>query len=324
VTDLPAVPPREFEASSQEMLRAVAAGMAILSSYRRHGHLAATLDPLGTQPQTDPALDWHNYALTPSVMSAIPASILRTKVKGNTLADVVGELRKTYSSTIAYEVEHIANIEQREWLRDYIESGEHFVRIEPARARRMLERLTKVETFERYLRKTYIGAKTFSIEGLDVMVPMLEEIITLFGDDNVQTAVLGMAHRGRLATIAHVVNRPYEEILAEFEAANLRGEGATGEVSGDVTGDVKYHHGAEGEYELPDPSRGRQRSGGRPHPRAANQPQHARGDARARSRRADPDPRRRGFFGPGRRRGSPELAGARGLRHGRDDPHYFQ
>ncbi len=252
VTDLPAVPPREFEASSQEMLRAVAAGMAILSSYRRHGHLAATLDPLGTQPQTDPALDWHNYALTPSVMSAIPASILRTKVKGNTLADVVGELRKTYSSTIAYEVEHIANIEQREWLRDYIESGEHFVRIEPARARRMLERLTKVETFERYLRKTYIGAKTFSIEGLDVMVPMLEEIITLFGDDNVQTAVLGMAHRGRLATIAHVVNRPYEEILAEFEAANLRGEGATGEVSGDVTGDVKYHHGAEGEYELPD------------------------------------------------------------------------
>ncbi|MBD5654630.1 MAG: multifunctional oxoglutarate decarboxylase/oxoglutarate dehydrogenase thiamine pyrophosphate-binding subunit/dihydrolipoyllysine-residue succinyltransferase subunit, partial [Candidatus Eremiobacteraeota bacterium] len=246
VTDLPVTPPREFENYSNELLRAVAAGMAILSAYRRHGHLVATLDPLGTLPPADPALDWHSYGLTPSVMSAIPASILRTKVNGATLADVVGELRKTYSSTIAYEVEHIANIEQREWLRDYIEVGAHSVRLAADRARNVLQRLTKVETFERYLRKTYIGQKTFSIEGLDVMVPMLEEIITLLGDDGVRTAVLGMAHRGRLATIAHVVNRPYEEILAEFEAADRRGEG----VSDDATGDVKYHHGASGSYLL--------------------------------------------------------------------------
>ncbi len=244
VTDQHATLPREIEPYSEELLRAVAAGMAILSSYRRHGHLAATLDPLGTQPQGDPALDWHNYALTPSVMSAIPASILRTKVAGSTLADVVAELRKTYSSTIAYEVEHIANIEQREWLRDYIEMGTHFVQLAPDRARNVLERLTKVESFERFLRKTYIGAKTFSIEGLDVMVPMLEELVTLLAADGVETAVLGMAHRGRLATIAHVVNRPYEELLAEFEAATQRGEGITD----DITGDVKYHHGAVGTY----------------------------------------------------------------------------
>jgi len=243
VTDLPASAPRA--APSDELLRAVAAGVAILSSYRRHGHLAATLDPLGTQPPGDPALDTQNYALTPSVMSAIPASVLRTKLSGDTLADVVTALRATYSSTIAYEVEHIANIEQREWLREYIETGKHFVALAPERARRMLERLTNVETFERFLRKAYIGAKTFSIEGLDAMVPMLEELITLLAADGVGTAVIGMAHRGRLATIAHVVNRPYEEILAEFEAANLRGDGVTG----DVTGDVKYHHGAAGTYE---------------------------------------------------------------------------
>ena len=245
VADAPATAPREFEAYSDELLRAVAAGMAILSSFRRHGHLAATLDPLGTPPQGDPALDWHSYALTPSVMSAIPASIFRTKVAGETLADIVSELRKTYSSTIAYEVEHIANITQREWLRDYIESGAHFVQLAPDKARNVLERLTKVETFERYLRKTYIGSKTFSIEGLDVMVPMLEEMITLLAADGIETTVLGMAHRGRLATIAHVVNRPYEEILAEFEAGDLHGsdEGST-----DLTGDVKYHHGATGTY----------------------------------------------------------------------------
>ena len=251
VTDLAAEPPREFEAYSDELLRAVAAGMAILSSFRRHGHLAATLDPLGTQPQGDPALDWHNYQLTPAIMSAIPASILRTRVKGSTLADVVSELRKTYSSTIAYEVEHIANIEQREWLRDYIESGSHFVQLSPEEGKRVLGRLTKVETFERYLRKAFIGTKTFSIEGLDVMVPMLEESISLLAADGVKTSVLGMAHRGRLATIAHVVNRPYEELLAEFEAATARADESGVTSADDVTGDVKYHHGAEGRYQTP-------------------------------------------------------------------------
>jgi 2-oxoglutarate dehydrogenase E1 component len=249
VTDQLATPPREFEPYSDELLRAVAAGMAILSSYRRHGHLAATLDPLGAQPQGDPALDWHNYALTPSIMQAIPASIFRTKIKGDTLADIVAELRRIYSTTIAYEVEHLANIEQREWLRDYIESGTHFVQLAPEAARRVLQRLTNVETFERYLRKQYIGSKTFSIEGLDVMIPMLEETITQLGEDGVGNAVLGMAHRGRLSTITYVVNRPYEEILAEFEAATARGEGES--ESNDVTGDVKYHHGADGRYILP-------------------------------------------------------------------------
>jgi len=245
VTEIAPAAPREFEPYSDELLRAVAAGMAIVSSYRRHGHLAATLDPLGTQPQGDPALDWHNYGLTPSIMSAVPAAVLRTKLKGSTLADIVEKLRETYGSTIAYEVEHIANIEQREWLREYIESGTHFVPISADRAREVLGRLTKVETFERYLRKTYLGQKTFSIEGIDAMIPMLEETITLLSGDGVQTAVIGMAHRGRLATIAHVVNRPYEELLAEFEAADLR---RAEHDADDVTGDVKYHHGAEGSY----------------------------------------------------------------------------
>jgi len=247
VTEQAPTAPRELEPYSDELLRSVAAGMAIVSAFRRHGHLAATLDPLGTQPPGDPALDVHNYGLTPAIMAAIPASVLRTKLHGSTLADVVGELRRTYSSTIAYEVEHIANIEQREWLRDYIESGTHFVPLSAERARNVLGRLTKVETFERFLRKTYIGQKTFSIEGLDVTVPMMEEIVTEFAADGVGTAVIGMAHRGRLSTIAHVVNRPYEELLAEFEAADARGEG-----NDDIGGDVKYHHGSSGTYQTLD------------------------------------------------------------------------
>jgi 2-oxoglutarate decarboxylase len=245
VEAVPAVA-REPGGYADEMLRAVAAGMALVSSYRRHGHLAAMLDPLGAQPVGDPALDPRTYDLTPSLMAAVPASVLRTKIPGDTLADVLPKLRETYSSTIAYELEHIANIQQREWLRDYIETGTHRVPLTPERAIGVLERLTKVEVMERYLRKTYVGQKTFSIEGLDVMIPMLEELITELSDDGVGTVVIGMAHRGRLSTIAQVVNRPYEEILAEFEAADLRGEGEEDE---DVTGDVKYHHGSEGTYQ---------------------------------------------------------------------------
>ena len=229
---------------SDEMLRAVAAGMAIVSAYRRHGHLAANLDPLGAQPVGDDSLEPQTYGLTPALMSAIPAGVLRVKVPGNTLGEVLPHLKETYSSTIAYEIEHISNAGQRVWLRDYIESGKNKIKFSPERQLGFLMRLTRVEAFDRFVRKTFLGQKTFSGEGLDVMVPMLEEMLDMFADDGVQNAVLGMAHRGRLNVIAHVVNAPYEEAMMEFEAAQYRGELG----DDDVMGDVKYHHGATGTF----------------------------------------------------------------------------
>ena len=236
-------------ATSEEMLRSIAAGMALVSSYRRHGHLAATLDPLGKEPVGDPSLDPRTYNLSPALMNAIPASILRVKVPGGTLSEVLPALRETYSGTIAYEIEHISNTQQREWLREYIESGMHRTPLTAQRKVQVLQRLTKVETMERYFRKQFMSQKTFSIEGLDVMVPMIEEMISMLAEDGTKTAVLGMAHRGRLSTIAHVVNRPYEELLAEFEAGAMKTVLDDG--GGDVTGDVKYHHGADGTYATP-------------------------------------------------------------------------
>lgn len=237
-------PAAGMSAPSSDLLRAVAGGMALVAAYRTHGHLNASLDPLGAPPVGEVSLNPATYSLTPSLMAAIPASVLGVKVPGNTLAEVLPNLQKTYSSTIAYEIEHISDTAQRAWLRDAIESGRHRRALAPEFADRILGRLTKAETMERYLRKTFIGFKTFSIEGLDVMIPMLEEAISCYADDGIEASVIGMAHRGRLGTIAHVVNRPYEEILAEFEEAETRGEG----VEDDVTGDVKYHHGAVGTY----------------------------------------------------------------------------
>ena len=198
--------------------------MAIVSAYRTHGHLAANLDPLGSPPPGDRRSIRARYGLTPSLMSAIPASVLHAKVPGNTLADVLPRLRETYARRSRTKSSTSRTSSSARWLRDYIESGLHRVKLTPERRSQVLGRLTKVETMERYLRKNFLGQKTFSIEGLDVMVPMLEEIISMLADDGTKTAVLGMAHRGRLATIAHVVNRPYEEILGEFEAAKMRGE----------------------------------------------------------------------------------------------------
>ncbi|MBV8344934.1 MAG: multifunctional oxoglutarate decarboxylase/oxoglutarate dehydrogenase thiamine pyrophosphate-binding subunit/dihydrolipoyllysine-residue succinyltransferase subunit [Candidatus Eremiobacteraeota bacterium] len=229
---------------SDEMLRAVACGMAIVSAYRRHGHLAANLDPLGREPVGDAALEPATYGLTPALQSAIPASVLHVKVPGNTLAEILPRLRETYSSTIAYEIEHISNATQRAWLRDYIESGRNKIKHSPQRQIEFLARLTKVEAFDRYVRKTFLGQKTFSGEGLDVMVPMLEEMLDMLADDGVADAVLGMAHRDRLNVIAHVVNLPYEEVMTEFEAAQYRGNLG----DDDVMGDVKYHHGATGDF----------------------------------------------------------------------------
>jgi len=228
-----------------ELLRAVAAGMALVAAYRTHGHLAARLEPLGSPPTGDPSLDPVNHGLTPQLMEAVPAAVLRVRVPGENLAEVLSHLRETYCSTIAYEIEHISSHEQRNWLRERIESGRYRQPLSPERKLQLLGRLTKVEAMDRYLRRTFLGQKTFSIEGLDSMIVMLEETLQLLSDNNTRHVVMGMAHRGRLSVIAHVVNRTYESLLVEFEQSKDRLE------AGDVTGDVKYHAEAEGTYVTP-------------------------------------------------------------------------
>src|SRR5438477_5725744 len=228
-----------------EMLRAVAAGMALVAAYRSHGHLAARLDPLGTAPTGDPSLDPVNHGLTPQLMEAVPAAVLRVRVPGENLAEVLVHLRETYGSTIAYEIEHISSHEQRNWLRERIESGRYRQPLSPERKLQLLGRLTKVEAMDRYLRRAFLGQKTFSTEGPDSLTVMLQETLQLLSDNGTRHVVMGMAHRGRLSVIAHVVNRTYESLLVEFEQNKARLE------AGDVTGDVKYHAEAEGTYVTP-------------------------------------------------------------------------
>jgi multifunctional 2-oxoglutarate metabolism enzyme len=233
-------------APSRQMLAAVQAATSLIKAHRTHGHLGADLDPLGTPPLGDPAMEPETYGLTAEVMEQIPADVLRVYVPGRNLAEVLPNLRRTYCGTIAYEIEHIASHEQRVWLREAIESGAYRMPFNAESKRRLLQRLTKVEAMERYLRRTFIGQKTFSAEGVDAMVPMLEGLLTAVAADGIGEVIMGMSHRGRLATIAHVVNRPYDAILVAFERGELRR--AVASLNDAPTGDVKYHIGATGTY----------------------------------------------------------------------------
>ncbi len=278
----PAVPVTATDDS--QLLGGVAAAMALIKAHRTHGHLAARLDPLGSEPVGDPSLEPLRLEpkLTPELQAKIPASVLRVAVPGATLADVLPTFAETYCGTIAYEIEHLSDHQQRVWLRQAIESGRYRAPLSAEEQKRLFRRLCEVEGMERFLRKRFLGQKQFSLEGLDVMIPMLDDTIELASEAGAHEVVMGMAHRGRLNVLAHTIGMPYEYILREFEGERTI-EAVTADPEGG-TGDVKYHLSAHGTRTTaerqgrrasrrePEPSRGRQSRRRRPHPRRADGP----------------------------------------------------
>jgi 2-oxoglutarate dehydrogenase E1 component len=237
----------------EELLQAVQAATSLLKGYRTHGHLAARLDPLGREPKGDPAIQPESLNLTPELMARIPASILRIGVPGETLLEVLPRMREAYCGTIAYQFEHLSSHHQRTWLREMVETGAHRQPLTEDEKRRLLKRLIDVFEFERFIEKAYLGQKIFSIEGLDAIVPMLDELVTLSGRAGAEEVAFGMAHRGRLSVLAHNLGRSVESILAEFEGAKqIEQVKAVASIPHGGTGDVKYHYGHQGIYENSD------------------------------------------------------------------------
>jgi 2-oxoglutarate dehydrogenase E1 component len=158
--------------------------------------------------------------------------------------EAVEQLRQVYSGSIGYDDEHVQIDEERQWLRDAAESRRFFAGFDADYQREILGRLTEVESFERFLHQTFLGQKRFSIEGNDTLIPMLDSIIHLAAVADTHEVVIGMAHRGRLNVLAHILGKPYSAILAEFQGPNHYNRGTyTG-----WTGDVKYHLGARKAY----------------------------------------------------------------------------
>ncbi len=215
----------------------------LAQAIRRLGHRAAQLDPLGSRPPGDPLLLPATHGLTEGELSRLPASLIGRPVadRAANALEAVTALRATYSRSIGHEFDHVRQPKEREWLRNAVETGRFAAPRKGAEAEALLGLLTRVETFERFLHRIFPGKTRFSIEGLDMLVPMLDEMIGRAGEAGMRSVLLGMAHRGRLNVLAHVLNKPYAQILAEFKDP-LKGRGREDDLG--WTGDVKYHLGA--------------------------------------------------------------------------------
>ena len=249
-TPAAAPPAQATPARDLDVTRTVAAAR-LIRYIRELGHLDAQIDPLGSAPPGDLGLHLDIHGVDEAFLASLPASIVRGPLAAESSSALEGveKLRRAYSSSIGYETDHINNFEERSWIREAIESRQFFYGFDDNRRRELLMRLTEVETFERFLHTNFVGQKRFSLEGCDMVVPMLDSIIRNAAAAGSHEVVIGMAHRGRLNVLAHTLGKPYAAILAEFHAAN-RSEGASPSGKGSVgwAGDVKYHLGAQRTY----------------------------------------------------------------------------
>ena len=223
-------------------LRDVAGAAELVDAIRSYGHLLVPLDPLGTPPEGTPELTPEFHGLTEERLATIPGVVLGAT--GGSAADVVARLRQLYSSKIGFEISHLGRVEEREWLRQQIESGRLHEPLSDEEKKFVLKRLTEVDGLERFLGRAYQGYKRFSIEGSDVLVPMLDVAIEAAAQYGAREIDIAMAHRGRINVLAHTLSKPYASIFEEFEGKHA----ATNAVS--ETGDVKYHLGATGKRQL--------------------------------------------------------------------------
>jgi len=219
-------------------LRDIAAAAELVDAIRSYGHLAVPLDPLGAPAEGTPELTPEFHGLSEEHLASIPG--LALGATGGSAADVVAKLRELYSSRIGFEISHVGKVEEREWLRIEIESGRMNEPLSPEEKKAILKRLTEVDGLERFLGRAYQGYKRFSIEGTDVLVPMLDVAIESAAANGAREVDLAMAHRGRINVLAHTLSKPYATIFEEFEGKHA----TTNAVS--ETGDVKYHLGAHG------------------------------------------------------------------------------
>ncbi|MGQ0537854.1 MAG: 2-oxoglutarate dehydrogenase E1 component [Gemmatimonadaceae bacterium] len=225
-------------AAEPAYLRKVAGAAALIDGIRHYGHLAVQLDPLGARPPGAAELTPEFYGISDADLPLVPAFALGFDL--GTAADVVEQLRRTYSSTIGYEFMHLEEEGERAWFRQVIEGAEIPRYLTDDEKRAVLVRLTEVDGFERFIARAYVNVKRFSIEGTDVLVPMLDSLVEESVERGGREVVIAMAHRGRISVLRHVLQKPAARIFDEFD-------GRHADVGDSETGDVKYHLGAETE-----------------------------------------------------------------------------
>lgn len=227
--------------------REVAGAVALARAIRAYGHRSARLDPLGSPPPGDPFLLPEAHGITDEHLRALPPEVI-----GGVLAEgapdaytVIQRMREVYQQTLGFEFEHLADAEERAWWEEAVESRRYAPPNDPIDEMALLHRLTEVGALERFLHRAFPGHIRFSLEGLGMMIPMLDELIGAAAEAGTRYIMLGMAHRGRLNVLAHILGKPYEQVIAEFLGVyQSPGVSCSGSSDEGWTGDVKYHLGA--------------------------------------------------------------------------------
>ncbi len=277
--------------------QAAAAGVKIIDSYkqaqvgryinahRSHGHLEADLDPLTPAPEAHPKLTLAHFHLEESDLDD---SFTLTNYKGGgqmRLRDIVTALKETYCGHIGVEYMHVQDHDAREWIQQRMEACNNRPAFNWEQKKRIISRIHKAESFEKFLHTRFVGQKRFSLEGGETMIAAFDAMIEKSPELGVEEIVMGMAHRGRLSVLANILRKPFDVLFEQF-SENYIPES----VSGD--GDVKYHLGYDSILETT--------SGHKVEVRLAANPSHleivnpvVEGRARARQRRREDTERRR-------------------------------
>ncbi|MCW7508325.1 2-oxoglutarate dehydrogenase E1 component [Leptospira levettii] len=206
----------------------------LLNAYRRQGHLAANLDPLGINKPNREFIDLKIKALKQSDLDTEVDSGINNLGKTK-LKNVIDWFEKTYCGSIGCEHYYLVNDEEREWLQNRMEPLANNEPISKKTALRLFEKLYQADSFENFLAKKFVGKKRFSLEGGETMIPMLDTLVEEAGGHKMDALVIGMAHRGRLNVLVNIIRKPAGLIFAEFEEKLNPGQLGYA--------DVKYHLG---------------------------------------------------------------------------------
>ena len=235
----------------QALVEKQARVLQLIRAYRVRGHLMADLNPLGGDLRQHDELDPASYGLTIWDLDRAFATGGVGTVGGGLggrdvlpLREILDVVWETYTRHVGIEFMHISDPTEKRWLIERIEPQRMQDPISLDQKKRILDRLNAAEAFERFIHTKYIGHKRFSLEGAETLIPILDQILSDAADQEVDEAVIGMAHRGRLNVLANVMGKPYSAIFGEFE-----GNIDIGTAHG--SGDVKYHLGSHGTHTAP-------------------------------------------------------------------------
>jgi 2-oxoglutarate dehydrogenase E1 component len=212
----------------------------LIRAYRVRGHLMAQLNPLGPARPQRPDLTPEFYGLTPADLDRPFSTVTLGGQAAQTLREILSRLRNTYCRSIGVQFMHIDDLAVKNWLQERMEPTENRIELSRRQQIRILTRLTDAVIFEQFVRRKYVGAKTFSLEGSESLIPLLHLAIDKAADDGIREIVLAMGHRGRLNVLVNIVGKSPQEVFWEFEdsAPELQ----------HGRGDVKYHLGHSGNW----------------------------------------------------------------------------